>query len=154
MEPDWPEIALKTIQDRLSEAVAELDSLRQSLGSEAKSTAGDKHETGRAMIQLDMERAAAKLRELQTASANALQLFRTSPATDQVRLGHTVETNNGCFLLGPPLGKLTCDDGTACFALSAASPLGQRLLGKQVGESFQSGPQVFKILSIHAPLVP
>lgn len=148
MELDWPEIALKTIQDRLSEAAAELESLRQSLGSEAKSTAGDKHETGRAMIQLDMERAAAKLRELQATSATAQQLFRTSPATDQVRLGHSVETNNGWFLLGPPLGKLTAPTGETCFALSAASPLGQLLVGKRQGDVFRSGPREFRILTI------
>ena len=149
MELDWPEIALKTIQDRLSEAAAELESLRQSLGSEAKSTAGDKHETGRAMIQLDMERAAAKLREMQATSSNAQQqLFRTSPATDQIRLGHAVETDGGWFLLGPPLGKLTAPTGETCFALSAASPLGQLLVGKRQGDVFRSGPREFRILTI------
>lgn len=148
MELVWSEVALNSIKTRIAETAAEVESLQQSLGSEAKSTAGDKHETGRAMIQIDMERATAKLHEWRATLANTQRLFSTPAPTDQVRLGHAVETDGGWFLLGPPLGKLTAPSGESCFALSAASPLGQLLVGKRQGDVFRSGPREFQILTI------
>jgi len=40
---------------QLAEATARVGSLMESLEAEAKSTAGDKHETGRAMIHQEIE---------------------------------------------------------------------------------------------------
>ena len=45
-----------TLKGQVREGEDALASLKTSLASEAKSTAGDKHETGRAMIQAEMVR--------------------------------------------------------------------------------------------------
>ena len=54
------DIILKHLLDHvdkdLTEAKARMASLKESLGAESKSSAGDKHETGRAMIHLEQER--------------------------------------------------------------------------------------------------
>ena len=54
------DIILKHLLDHmdkdLAEAKARMASLKESLGAESKSSAGDKHETGRAMIHLEQER--------------------------------------------------------------------------------------------------
>ena len=42
------------------------EALQRSLEGEAKSTAGDKHETGRAMVQLEMEQAVARMSRLES----------------------------------------------------------------------------------------
>jgi hypothetical protein len=42
-----------------------LDLLYESLNSEIKSSAGDKHETGRAMIQLEIEKTGNQLKEVE-----------------------------------------------------------------------------------------
>ena len=41
------------------------DELYESLNSETKSSAGDKHETGRAMIQLDREKIGQQVKEIE-----------------------------------------------------------------------------------------
>ena len=46
---------LQTVQDTL------FHSNQKALQSETKSSAGDKHETGRAMLQLEMEKAGQQL---------------------------------------------------------------------------------------------
>ena len=43
-----------------------INELQQALNSETKSSAGDKHETGRAMIQLEREKMGRQLAEVQT----------------------------------------------------------------------------------------
>lgn len=47
----------KTVQNTIQE-------IQESLLSEAKSSAGDKHETGRAMLQLEREKAGNQLAEI------------------------------------------------------------------------------------------
>ena len=49
---------LRTIQKTINE-------IQESLTSETKSSAGDKHETGRAMLQLEREKAGNQLAEIQ-----------------------------------------------------------------------------------------
>ena len=44
------------VQDKLSTIEKTIQSNKSALNSETKSSAGDKHETGRAMLQLEMEK--------------------------------------------------------------------------------------------------
>ncbi len=55
---DFIENKRHTIQQTIAE-------IQQSLTSETKSSAGDKHETGRAMLQLEREKAGQQLAEIQ-----------------------------------------------------------------------------------------
>jgi transcription elongation GreA/GreB family factor len=68
-------------------------------------------------------------------------------STSEVRAGSLVQTNTGWFYVITSLGKLTSQSGD-CFVISAASPIGQALLGKKVGETFRWNLQEGKILSI------
>ena len=64
IEPIRPLIvaALETsMKEGLEQAQAAFQELQGSLEGESKSTAGDKHETGRAMVQMEMEQAALRL---------------------------------------------------------------------------------------------
>jgi hypothetical protein len=56
--------------------------------------------------------------------------------SQEVRAGSLVETNSGWFYIITSFGKLTTPSGD-CFIISAASPIGQALFGKQAGEEFQ-----------------
>ena len=51
-------------QDRLNTINKTIQELQESLTSETKSSAGDKHETGRAMLQLEREKAGQQLAEI------------------------------------------------------------------------------------------
>ncbi len=53
------------IESRLCTIINTILDLRESLDSETKSSAGDKHETGRAMLQLEREKAGSQLAEIE-----------------------------------------------------------------------------------------
>lgn len=51
------ELCVDFVDSRLSTIQQTIESNQKALTSETKSSAGDKHETGRAMLQLEMEKA-------------------------------------------------------------------------------------------------
>ena len=58
------------IEDRLETIQRTINDIQGSLTSETKSSAGDKHETGRAMLQLEREKSGVQLNEIQKVLAN------------------------------------------------------------------------------------
>ncbi len=107
--------------------------LKDALGSESKSTAGDKHETGRAMIQLEQERAGHQLRQAEELLL-ALQAINTMlPPTETIQLGSLAITDKGSFYISVGLGKITLD-GKLYYAVSPTAPIAVALLGKRVGD--------------------
>ena len=88
-------------------------SCKQDLNSETKSSAGDKHETGRAMLQLEMEKAGKQWVEVQQTQV-LLSKVSIQPTKGPVRLGSLVHTSNGVFFLAVSIGKLDIDGGAFC----------------------------------------
>ena len=81
----------------LARAKTAFEELQTSLEGESKSTAGDKHETGRAMVQMEMEQAAARLSRVEGMMRqwHALEPLR---GREQVRPGAIVSTDQGGFI--------------------------------------------------------
>ena len=50
-------LCLEYVENRFQTIQNTIKEIQESLGSETKSSAGDKHETGRAMLQLEREKA-------------------------------------------------------------------------------------------------
>lgn len=119
---------------------------REALGSEAKSTAGDKHETGRAMIQLEQEKMGRQLAETQKLQTI---LVRINPekVCDTVQSGSLVKTNIGAFYLAVGLGKLTVE-GLETFVMAPTSPLAQAMLGKKTSDKFTFNGKSIEIISV------
>ncbi len=95
--------------------------------NETKSTAGDKHETARAMMQLEQEKLGNQLTDLET-QINAFDKIDFSINHVMVSNGSLVETNNGFFLIATAIGKLEIESKTV-FVISNKSPLALNLLG-------------------------
>ena len=112
-----------------------MDSNQQALFEETKSSAGDKHETGRAMLQLEMEKASQQLEGLRKMQ-EALKRIDPRQRHDSARLGSLVKTSAGNYFLSISAGELDKIGEEKYFALSTSSPLGKLLLGKRKGESF------------------
>lgn len=109
-----------------------LRSAKNARNNETKSTAGDKHETGRAMMQIEEDKLRVSLSKALVLKAN-LAKVPVGESSDQVQLGSIVETNNGLFYISVGLGKIILSEKTY-FAISLASPIGRLLLDKKVGE--------------------
>ncbi len=114
--------------------------------NETKSSSGDKHETGRAMAQLEIEKLTAQLRELQNIKQNLAQINPTVTG-NKVVLGSLVYTNNGNFYIAASIGKVVLEN-QSFFAVSSASPIGKLLLTKKEKESFSLNGNAYTILAV------
>jgi len=105
-----------------------ISSNQKALLSETKSSAGDKHETGRAMLQLEMEKASQQLAGISQMKMT-LAKIRLEGTSDVVKLGSLITTNEANYFLAISAGQLTISD-TSYYAISPSSPIGKLLLGK------------------------
>lgn len=122
------------VNNRIRTVEQIISSNQKALQSETKSSAGDKHETGRAMLQLEIEKASQQfkaIRDMRTVLAK-IDLAKESKTA---HLGSVIETSSVCFFLAISVGKITAH-GKDYFAVSVFSPIGKLLLGKQKGEEF------------------
>lgn len=119
---------------------------QKALLSETKSSAGDKHETGRAMLQLEMEKAGQQL-----AAAQAMQetLAKINPLkrSSLVSLGALVTTNIGIYFLSVSAGQIKIKD-QVYFAISTSSPIGSVMLGKKEGDLLHWNGREIKIQAL------
>lgn len=107
---------------------------QKALTSETKSSAGDKHETGRAMLQLEMEKASQQLHGI-TQMRETLAKINTTKQSEVAHLGSIIETNKANYFLSISAGLLSVE-GKNYFAISVSSPIGKLLLGKVTGAIF------------------
>ncbi|MCF8275503.1 MAG: GreA/GreB family elongation factor [Flavobacteriales bacterium] len=125
---------------------AEMASMRQAVQTESKSTAGDKHETGRAMIHLEQEKLHQQLAEAQQLLAELEQIKPDQPC-ETVQKGALVKTNRTTFYIAIGLGKINTDEKDI-FVVSSQSPIGKQMLGKRLGESFNMNGTEYVITSV------
>ena len=109
-----------------------LDDLKESGSNETKSTAGDKHETALAMLQIEQANTRTQLQEVLNQQA-VLEKINPELSADIILNGSLIKTNRGYLFMSVALGKAVVDDITV-IALSPQSPLGQKLMGLKIGE--------------------
>jgi transcription elongation GreA/GreB family factor len=138
---------LRAFDDKIASAKQNLITVRESVDSETKSTAGDKHETGRAMAQIELEKAQRQLNELLHMKND---LLRISPGRnpEKIAAGSVVVTDKLIFFISVPLGAIKISEAVF-YAISPVSPIGSALLGKQAGDAIELNRTVFNIISVH-----
>jgi transcription elongation GreA/GreB family factor len=119
------------ISNREAAAKTMIADVREAVANETKSSAGDKYETSREMMQQEIEQHMARLNELHK-MRTILQHISTTHSAATVTPGAVVYTNNGNYYIAISAGQLTVD-GTNYYAISAASPIGTQLIGKTAG---------------------
>ncbi len=136
------DIKIKLIQQlneqldtQIETAQSAINSAKESKNNETKSSAGDKFETGRAMMQIEQEKNEMQLgKTLQLKSL--LKQVDLKKQHETVGFGSLVITNRGKYFIAIGIGKVEVD-GEICFAISVDSPVGKLLLGKRVGEEIE-----------------
>ena len=136
------------LQAAVSEAQGHLASLQEALTSEAKSTAGDKHETGRAMIHQEMRQVNDTFQRSQLALQELTRFRQASTTPVRVVAGVLVQTTGPWVLVGLPLGKVSLD-GDLVFGVSAEAPIAKAWHGAQVGQEVRLGPSPLEIVALH-----
>jgi hypothetical protein len=120
------------LNKRLQTVEAVISSNQKALQSETKSSAGDKHETGRAMLQLEMEKAGQQLAGIMQMK-DTLAKLAVLKTSKNACLGSIIVTDKVCYFLSISAGQLVVAD-KIYFAISISSPMGTLLLGKQENE--------------------
>jgi hypothetical protein len=126
------EACLLFTNSRLETVTNVIESGKKALFSETKSSVGDKHETGRAMLQLEMEKASHQLASINLMKA-VLDKISIEIRADIICLGSLIVTDKATYYLAISAGEITIDSVTY-FAISTNSPIGQQLLGKKAGD--------------------
>ena len=122
------------LDDRLQAVLGRIANIQESLQSETKSSAGDKHETGRAMLQLEREKAGNQLADIQK-QQELFSRVGVDTSSEVTRLGSIVTTDKGVYFLAISVGAIMVDS-KKYYAISPSSPIGKVLLGKKNGEKF------------------
>ncbi len=123
-----------------------IQSNKEGLSSETKSSAGDKHETGRAMLQLEMEKAGQQLKVVHQMQQQ-LERINLNSTSKKIHLGSIVKTNSAVYFLAIGMGQITMDK-IVYSVISTNSPIGQLLLGKEEEENVFFRNQKIKVLEV------
>ena len=116
---------MEMIQKRLS-------SIQESRSNETKSSVGDKHETGRAMMQLEEERANYQLAQV-LESKRALASVDVSKNSTSVQKGSLILTDKANYFIAIGVGKVIIE-GKSYFCISPQAPIAKVLMGKIEGD--------------------
>lgn len=113
---------------------------------ETKSSAGDKYETGRAMLHLERERAASLL-QTNRRLLEAFRQIKFNTISTECIPGALLELNTGYYLFGISIGELHYRE-SKIITLSLASPLGKALFCKKPEESLIFRDKQLRVLQI------
>ncbi len=119
---------------RIETARLAMEEAQAAANDETKSSAGDKHETGRSMMQLERHRHAIALHNA-LENKKKLEQIRPFISSFFIQTGSLAETSAGLFYLSLGLGKIIVGTVTV-YAVAPASPIGQLLSGKKAGDRF------------------
>ncbi len=132
---------------QLNEVEEQLNNIAESKAQETKSSAGDKFETARAMMQREEEKLNGQYLRIHQ-QLDQLKVFKQqSKQSDLIQVGRLVICDQASFFIGLPIGKVAVGPDFV-FAVSTDAPLGKLLIGKRIGESVQLGNTIYCILSI------
>lgn len=138
---------LQQIANRIQNLEKRIETINESKASETKSSAGDKFETGRAMLQIDEDKMLTQL-QFNRSIQGQLQQISLTKKSDQIRSGSLVKTENGLYFVGIGIGKIKVDQ-TLCYCVSLQSPVGLALVGCKLGDKVAINQLKMTILDIY-----
>ena len=134
------------LDERISSFQELLRDLTDGAENDSKSSAGDKHETSRAMMQLEHEKISRQLDET-IRQRNELEKILPGQAQEVISKGSLIKTNQGYLFLSVAIGKII-EDETSVIVLSPQSPLGINLAGRKRGDTVEMNRVQYKILEV------
>ena len=134
------------VDQRIANAQLAMNAAQESANMEEKSSAGDKYETGRAMAQLERDKAMQQLHEAMQLK-QALNKLNIKLTSQQVINGSLVISDKNNFFIAISLGKLKIEQ-TDYFVIAHATPIGKLLMGASTGSEFLFNGQLHTIREI------
>lgn len=134
------------LEQRATALQAELSATVEARNSDTKSSAGDKHEVGRAMVQQELDQLEGRLVSVRTMQQE-LARVPMDHVHERVGFGSMVTTDQGCYLIAIGMGVFQ-QAGGPFFAISLASPVGQAMLGKRRDDVVTVNGRSIRILDV------
>ncbi len=129
------EMCVNYIQNRIDAAQQAIEEAQKASNDDTKSSAGDKYETSREMMQQETNRNLGQLNEANKLKV-ALNLVSIAGTSKKAETGNVIITNRGNFYIAVGAGMLSFN-GKTYFAISPASPIGIKLKGLKAGDEFK-----------------
>ncbi len=139
-------ICMDYVKERIASAQHAISAARESANDDTKSSAGDKYETGREMMQQEIDRNRKQLEETQKLKL-ILEQIDPVKLTEVVQNGSLVSTNYGKFYISISRGQISADECNY-FAVSSISPIGLRLMKQKAGFEFDFNGKSFQIIKV------
>lgn len=138
---------LQILNKKIEELNIALINATESANNETKSSAGDKHETSRAMMQIEQEKLGKQLKEI-LEQRTELEKIDISKSSVQIAKGTLIQSDKGFLFISIGLGKISVDEKLV-FAISPQSPLGLKLLGKKENDVVELNGVMYKIEKLY-----
>lgn len=119
---------------------------KESRDGDTKSSAGDKYETGRAMMQIEIDKFENQLQKTRVLQKE-LERINLDRTFNEAVMGSLVQTNTDFIFISIGLGRIVLN-GQNYITISQASPLGQAIYNKKKGEKFSLNGRENDILGI------
>lgn len=137
---------LNILDKKIEVAKRTIEAAKESRDNETKCTVGDKYETGRTMMNFELEKSRVLLNKTLNTKNELLQID-LHKKNDKVTLGSLVFTTNGNYFMAIGIGKIEVANATY-YSISLASPIGKLLNNKKVGYKFQFQEKEITVLEI------
>lgn len=138
---------LKGIVDEKAAVIkTEIQLAIETRDNESKSNVGDKYETTREMMQIEIEKNLVHLNKFEVLK-NELSKIDIYKIHKCVEYGSLVTTNENRYYISIGLGKIGIDNETF-FCISLNSPIGKILQNKKAGEKISFQGNEINILKI------
>ena len=134
------------VEERVSRLQSSIKDLEHDLGNETKSSAGDKYETSREMINTEINKLQNQLQSFKKLK-EVLAVIENRKASTTVQLGSIVKTSAANYFISIPVGEIKVEE-EKYYAIGLNSPIGKLLLGKEKGEQFIFQQKEFSIKKI------
>lgn len=134
------------LQDKIDVFRDMISELTADAQNDAKGSAGDKHETALSMMHIEQEKLNHKLKEILDQKA-IIDKIDASKKHSKIALGSLVQANGMLLFISAALPKITIENKTI-IAVSPQSPLGSKLMGNEVGFTFEINSTSYLIQSI------
>lgn len=127
---------IKLINQKLSEKIQNFEKLiveTRASNNDTKSSMADKYETGREMLQQEINNLQVQLNEV----LKQQDFLKTIPVkiSDKAEKGAIVKTERGLFFISVSLGEITFEN-QKIICISPESPLAKAMNGKRKNETF------------------
>jgi hypothetical protein len=134
------------VKERINTAESALADNRAGLEDDSKSSAGDKYETSREIVQQEVIRNELLLTEARTMEV-VLSKININQKFSTIQNGSLAITNHGNFFFAIAIGKVEVNNKDY-FVISIGSPLGQAFRDKEAGDKVVFNGKTYQIKEV------